>query len=228
MTQLTTNDWRTVLISTAGSTYDTVLYSRLACADPASELPLAGPCAQATTNAPGTTCNDDYMGKTTSQLVICNMPPNVPLYTWLDSKGLGGPFTLQVILSQPASLNSCPEAGNLLDGNNRTFNFTTAGKMNAFTYNPNGGNPCGDNGFNSPDAVFFIAVPQPRTYTFTAQGAGKNIVYLRSTCGGGDLACKNSNAQNVSALTVMLPAGFYYVIVDGQGGGSGPFSLNVL
>lgn len=228
VTQLTTNDWRTAVISTAGSSFDTLLYARLACADGTTELPLAGPCLQSMLSYAGTACNDDWNGLTTSQLVLCNLPPGFPIYTWLDSKGLGGAYTLDVKLSAPASLNTCAEAGNLLDGKNRTFSVDTSKKTRAFSAS---GMTCGaDNGASAPDAIFFLAVTQQRMVTLTTTAAFQNLVYFRPSCGGKDTACAASQSMNgnqVATVSAMLAPGFYFVIVDGVGGASGPITLNV-
>jgi hypothetical protein len=212
--------WRTVTLDTLGSSFDTILYSRLACGSP-TELPLAGPCPGAA--SAGTACNAPVGG--TAQLVLCNLPPGVPIYTWLDGHTLvGGDYRLTVTLGAPSSLNTCPEAGNLLDGAaGRTFSASTAGHANNFSTVLT----CGDGGVNSPDAVFFLAVPVARTVTFTTQAAFRHQVYVRSACVGPDVACSPSGATNSATVTHALSPGVWFVVVDGQSGASGAFTLAV-
>jgi hypothetical protein len=222
----TTTSWRTVTISTNGSAFDTVLYTRLTCSDPSSELPIDGPCVGGLQGTTSTACSDDAPGglNGSSQLVLCNLPPQTPYYTWIDGKtGASGEYLLTVSLGPPALLNSCASAGNLLDGNNRTFSATTAGHANTFVST----STCGDSGTSSPDATFFLAVTTARTVTFTTSAAFKHILYLRSACSGPDLACSFSGGTGTASLTHALTPGLYYVIVDGVMGASGPFTLNV-
>jgi|SRR5579883_2001298 len=218
--------WRTVTFDTAGSSYDTILYTRFTCANAASELPAAGPCAGAASS--GSACSASPNGVPgAARLVLCNLPPGVPLYTWLDSTGAGGPYQLAVTLGAPSTLNTCTDAGNLLDGNNRTFSATTVGHANNFSTSLSG---CGDGGNTSPDAVFFLAVETGRTFTFTTTATFKHELYVRAGgCNGPDLVCGASSGGGTTSAMVAptLVPGLYFVVVDGRGGATGTFTLNV-
>ena len=217
VTRLATADWRTVYLTTAGSSYDTVLYSRLTCEDPDSELPLSGPCPGALDVAGASMCNDNgvfptgpMMGKPIpmggSVLALCSLPPGVPVYTVLDGRGgggkTGGPYALDVILAPRASsLNSCAEAGNLLDGNQRSFQASTTGHANAFTSTAS----ClpGDSGSGAPDAVFFVTLTAPRTLTVSTRSNFAHVIYARrSPCNTADLGCAASVGNQATLTTV--------------------------
>ena len=63
--------------------------------------------------------------------------------------------------------------------------------------------------------------------TFTSTAAFSHVLYIRTACGGPDMAC-SASAAGSAKVTVNLGAGrLYYVIVDGQAGAAGPFSLSV-
>src|SRR5204863_7037745 len=61
VTSLTLADWRTVSFDSAGSAFDTVLYTRTTCGDPATELPLAGPCPGAVADPLALACSANAM-----------------------------------------------------------------------------------------------------------------------------------------------------------------------
>jgi len=87
---------------------------------------------------------------------------------------------------------------------------------------------CGGGG--APDTTVLWTAPSTDTWTFDLTASDRNfdtILYARDACGGTELACNDDASSLQSAITVPLTAGDSVVlVVDGEGGDSGPWTLN--
>ncbi|MEB2311313.1 MAG: putative metal-binding motif-containing protein [Sorangiineae bacterium] len=91
-----------------------------------------------------------------------------------------------------------------------------------------GGQPAG----GAPDQMLRLKLSRPRRVVLDMKGSGYDTlldVRRADTCPGTELAaaCAAGYYQDKSFLSLLLPAGEYFVQVDGYRGGSGEWSLDV-
>ena len=85
---------------------------------------------------------------------------------------------------------------------------------------------CADN--SGEDVTFVFTLNGPAHGHFVLEGAFDTVLYLRTSCTGGDIACNDDIVSTVnrnSELSVDLPAGTYYLFADGWLGEGGAFTL---
>ncbi len=215
-----TGDWQNVTIDTTGSSFDPIIYFRTQCAGTDSELPLAGPCMGADKTTQLSACSADVP----ASLVLCGLPPD-DYYLWVDSSGASGPYQLNVSLD-PVTLNSCDQAGALVM--NRGYDTTTNGHADNFK-SDGLGDCAGDDGQGSPDAVFYFRVNTPfKQLTISTSTSVPHSIYVREdSCSSPDLACGLYPMGNGTLTLSDLLPGIYFVIIDGAGGKSGPFTIKL-
>ena len=87
---------------------------------------------------------------------------------------------------------------------------------------------CG--GGTAPDVVVEFTAGSDDDYTFDTFGSSfDTVLYALDACGGAELACNDDGGGGggESELTLALVSGeTVYLVVDGFGSGSGPFTLN--
>jgi hypothetical protein len=199
--------------------YDPVLSIRAVCTseDPADEV----------------TCNE--LGPAMTIPVEAILQPGT-YFLWVDGfNGTFGAFSLQVTLSPPPvppANESCAATQPLPAFVNNTTNAT--GDLRAAVDDAAGS--CG--GMGGGDAVysFTTTAPQSVTAVLNADMSSPSytpVVYLRTTCASAapadEVSCTLGNiGADATAQVGYLPAGTYYVWVDGDGfATSGKFSLDV-
>jgi cysteine-rich repeat protein len=75
---------------------------------------------------------------------------------------------------------------------------------------------------STPEALYYVDLAEPAILSARVRGsvAGSTTVYVRGaeTCGpSADLACDTTSGMRLEAVTAEVPAGRYYVVVDGTG-----------
>ncbi|MGK4007578.1 MXAN_6577-like cysteine-rich protein [Sorangium sp. So ce1036] len=191
----------TYTLDTFGSTFDTAL-----------GVLDATSCAQLG-------CNDDNLGKQSRVRVVLEAGEAV-LIVVTGFDGAEGDFALNVA---KAALPRCPSGDEILTTVPQAISGDTALLGDGIT-------PiCGHTG--SPDAAYTFTAPAEGVYVFDTFGSAYDtLLELRDGgCDGAVLAC-NDDAQGrpQSRITERLTAGQTVVaLVDGAGGESGPFTLNI-
>ncbi|HEX5062891.1 MAG TPA: PPC domain-containing protein [Kofleriaceae bacterium] len=93
----------------------------------------------------------------------------------------------------------------------------------------------GDNGVRAPEAVYRVqlaATATLRVSTASTQTDFDTLVYVRDGCTGAEMGCDDDSGSSVEALTsdltlVNLPAGDYYIFVDGFSTNTGSADLTI-
>ena len=160
---------------------------------------------------------------------VSYLPPGT-YFIWVDGGATPGKFTLDVKLGPPPPANdtcAMPTTLPFVNGAASVSVDTT------FATDDAASNGCGGSG---PDVVytFTLAAPQLVVATVTpdAQSAAWDpVVYFRKVCGDGlpanELGCKEVGPAMATAARAILPAGTYFLWVDGFGGSFGSGSLSV-
>jgi hypothetical protein len=200
-----------VFLTTHGSDVDTVLYVR-SCSCDGEEMG----------------CNDDADGRVTSALQLPNLP-NGTYTVFVDTKGSGGSFQLDLYISPPGT------AGNRCGRPRPLATPTASGTTCGFTNDHTG--ECEFPGFESfqgPDTVYYFVVDTAGTYTFdtwTGCTDYDTSLALWETCTPSDpearLTCNDDysgnrsmcspwagNVRLQSQMSAGLSPGVYYVFVD--------------
>lgn len=208
------------------------LYTRFKCFQPASEIPGNGPCVNL---APVVGCKG---GASPVTQQMCGLPPGT-YYAFVDgvSKFDIGEYTISTLVST-ADLQSCAGAGMVYPG------FTSAGSITnintglhvapgnkAPANTPN----CGDLG-SGPDFIYFVPVPAGKTAlsakVTTLDVNFRPLVYITQVCpaqaGVNQTYCGASVNGTATTPIINTPAaGNWFVVVDGDQGTSGSFTLTV-
>lgn len=166
--------------------------------------------------------------------------PRLPAGTWYVlvenySDGVTpGAFTLAVELRDPAAgvaNDSCATAQNIpLTNGMGMVSGTTTGALNDNNASPLS---CSFASARSPDVYYSFTLTQPQdiraTLTPTMSSMLSPALSLTSTCNGtgaAELACDDTNPSQI--IGRRLPAGTYYLTVDGDSSGSaGDFDLSL-
>ncbi|RMG18596.1 MAG: hypothetical protein D6729_06835 [Deltaproteobacteria bacterium] len=138
----------------------------------------------------------------------------------ITQAALGGtPYHLEVRLRPPEPPNDRCSGAQILSENVPVEGTTAGGSDDGQTL-------CGGDG--SADVVYTFTLAQTRAVTITTQGALDAVLALRSACEDpqAELLCSDVPGD-VETLTAVLPAGSYWVWVDGYGGREGPFSIEL-
>ncbi len=215
----------TVTPTGATPTYQPVVYVRSAACSlsaAAAEVACANPA-----------------GPTAATLALVNQPADT-YYVWVDgSQDTAGPFQLQVTQAAPTpppANDTCATAQALtLTAGHVSVAGTTlqaANDNNAFDVSPT----CSPTGRQSGrDVIYSVTLTQPQdltvTVTPTAGSALHPALYVRSGSCTSQLyqdeqVCLERVGVTAATLT-RLPAGTYWIWVDGAGGTAGNFTLDV-
>lgn len=188
------------------------------------EVTVEGPATTSCATAPQQACRAlDTVLDSGTYFVVVATPPGTP-----NSYQLALTAT-PVIDVPPPSAESCDTPGALtLNANSATVNGTTVGKRHDRT---------GTCGGALGDVVYALTLGVPRQLTVTAAATSagfRPVVYLQSpTCSmSGNLSCNAAKVGTGLArlTTATLPAGQYFIWVDGIGAGggtNGSFKLDV-
>src|SRR5438128_3564244 len=214
----------------AGTTFDTVLYLR------------SGACAGGPEMAAG--CNDDACTNATGMYRASRLTPTVAAgqtyFIVVDGYGgAQGTFSLTVTPPVPTTTTTTLPGGG---GCSSAIAIpASGGTVSGATSGPSAlVGSCGSSG-TAPERVYQWTPAVSGTATIQTCGAGTTfdtVLYLRSgACAGGpemaagcnDDACTNAiGLYRASRLTPTVTAGqTYFIVVDGYGGGQGPYSLTV-
>jgi hypothetical protein len=191
-----------VVIDTAGTTWDTVL------------MLYSGGC-------PGTEINcDDDGGAGLDSLITATLGAGT-YWVVVDGygSGHGGPYTMHLDITPRG--DTCDTAVPLSLGAGRT---TATGSTAGAT----GDESCG----SGPDVWYSFTLSQQELVYLNTHGSSfDTTLALRSgSCGAGTTNCVDDSCEpgyRPSELLLSLAAGTYYVVVDGFGGQSGSYVLNV-
>ncbi len=160
-------------------------------------------------------------------------------YVWVDGADAEpGAFTLTVERFTPAANDTCAAPAQLTLSSSGTVSVAgdTSGATN--------GNDLAD---SSPscsfmaqqdgvDVVYRLDVPMAtglrvRASPLVSGGAYSPVVYVRSACDDGtaavELGCAEGSAGTAEVTLSNVAAGSYFIWVDGQDTGAGPFTLDV-
>jgi hypothetical protein len=202
-----------VFIATHGSSTDTLLYVR-SCSCTATEV----------------ACNDDADGASTSALRLPNLAPGT--YTvFVDTKSASAAtVSLDLSVTEPGSESERCGNPSVIAPGSTELSGETCGFQDDYQFRAT--DACvGESGFAN-DRVFYFYPPEAGTVTFDGCRSGHDYdsaVAIRSVCtgqsqqvacvddadcGGGRWTCGGGTRSSVSEA---LPAGLYYVIVDGYG-----------
>jgi hypothetical protein len=214
----------TVAVAPTGSspTFEPVVSVRAACADAsrAAEKGCVSPLAA-----------------TAGTQTLVNLPPGT--YTvWVDgARDTSGPFQLEVALAPPTpppANDSCaaPQALTFSSGTASVSGSTlqAANDTTGFDVTPTCSPSARQTG---RDVVYVMTLAQPQDVTLAvapAAGSTLNPVLSvrRSSCASqllaDELACAQAVGPAMATLTA-VPAGTYWIWVDGAGGTSGAFTL---
>jgi hypothetical protein len=213
VTTVTTGVLTLTVTPVAGSALTPVVSVRSACAVANSEV--AGSCAAAqAASAP-------------AQAVLTVLPPG-DWFVVVDSAGGAGGFVLDVSFSTSTGA-SCPTALSLNAA--LTAPLTVAGStvgLPAMT-----GGTCGGTGATASEFVYTFTttdVRDLRVRVDSRSGTYQPVVYLRSGCAGPQLQCATSPGGMMGPVTLdrgALPAGTYFLIVDGAANSQGPYTLSI-
>jgi hypothetical protein len=223
--KFSTAAWSNVTL-TLSADFAASLFTRLNCGDPMTEVAAGGRCAMPMSPAIPA-CQQGGMITQT----LCGLPPNMPYFTTVASpNGAGGNYTITTSVSAPLTLNDCDNAG-MLPGANFSVNGDTTGKKNNMRA-PQGTMGCGDFGATSPEQVFWVPVTTPnKNLSFTVMGKGgfQPLVYVQPGCQqvANQTLCYPANNGMVSGGINLVPTGSWFIVVDGQGGKAGQFTLTM-
>ena len=186
-----------VITVTPGTSLDAILSVRRSCGDAMSEI----------------ACVDRGSGGQADTITLQDLEPG-PLYIFVDGYDRStGTFSLRV----EERVSACGSAPMLtLDA---PMSGTTMGRPDLAS-SVCGGSMAGEQLFR---VVQTSAGPLQLDVTTMFDG----VVYIRSACSDplADVACGRVNGTSGRLIVPSLPAGTYYVFVDGFGTGSGAFSI---
>ncbi|MGK3989865.1 MXAN_6577-like cysteine-rich protein [Sorangium sp. So ce136] len=194
----------TYIFNTFGSSFDTVLQVF----DGSCSTPLR--------------CNDDADGGRQSRLTV-DMGAGQTALIAVDGRGTSsGEYVLQV--DRFAGPGTCSTAIDLGSELPLTRTGSTAGQPNSVT-------PSCAAASTAPETVFTYTAPADGSYVISTAGSTFDTVLHAHTggCGGTTLSCDDDGAgARTSRLTLPLTAGqVITIVVDGYGGVSGDFTLNI-
>lgn len=188
-------------------------------------------------------CDYNSSGAGPRSLFLGRVPAGT-YYVWVDGYGpsnaYAGAFELTATVTTPpdAPLNdTCARPERLvLDAQNRAH----ATGDTTYAHNDYSGSCGGLAGFSGRDVVFSLDVPTDAAVTATVtrdstvSPSYRPAVYIRSAICDDASAAKEklcvaaSSPYNTASASAALSAGTYYIVVDGQNGTSGAFSLDIV
>lgn len=176
-------------------------------------------------------CRSGELGCGYSGLTTGSLLPGT-YYLWVDGTS-PGPYTLTANLTRPVPGDTCLNPRTLLlsaDDAGVALGVNVTGDTYRLFSDFQGS--CG--GSTSPDLVYRLDTVAPlnlRAVVSPTWSSYQPTVYLRgASCDGGvEVACAAAPSPGTDATLMApnLPAGTWYLFVDGLGGTSGPFSLSV-
>ncbi len=113
-----------------------------------------------------------------------------------------------------------PGSGNAVDITGRWIGFSgsTQSMANDFNFGCNSG---------SREAVFRVRLTSPQLTRFSLEGSSFDTVLGVIPVSGGSSYCNDDAVGNQSRLDLSLPAGDYWVVVDGYSSGRGNYRLSM-
>ncbi len=206
------------LLPQHGSGLDPIVSIRRDCAAKSSELSGG--------------CSDAPYGSTVASFTLKTLPAGTYFIVVDGYSGTAGPFTLTVdaVTPPPPPANdtcASPEPLDLSSGHAQVTG-TTAGADNTAAGSCNGWG-------QAPDVVYSFSIASPRKLTARVTGSRglDPVVYLRSACGDAvteiPSGCALAPAGSTTATLNVgsLPAGSYFLFVDGYDASAGGFTLTI-
>jgi hypothetical protein len=205
------------LLPDSGSALDPILYVRSTCDADSAEVPNS--CAASSVGNPATVTFPRLAAGT--------------YYVWVDgAQSTKGPFSLNVTTHDPSSA----PANDVCDGEVLDLSSGSASVTEETTAaNNDTTGTCADS--SGADLVYQVTTGQPGKLTVAVapdsatSSSFKPVVYVRDLCGSAadvnELTCAHGAAgATATAVINALPAGTYYIFVDGADGTFGRFTLS--
>jgi hypothetical protein len=174
-------------------------------------------------------CDAPYSGP--AQVALSTLPAGT-YFIWVDGDlSQFGDYQLDVTLGDvvpPPANDTCsaPQVLDLASGS-----ATAQGNLQ-YAVNDTVSAVCG--GMNSPDVVYQFTTSAPKSLAVavtTTDSAFQPVVYLRKVCDGAaaadELSCNDATTTSAAFALPNLPAGTYWIWVDGLYGTFGAFDLSV-
>jgi hypothetical protein len=197
--------------TTSSSTFQPVLYLRTTCAAGQRQ------CVAATAAGGSATLNDLSL-------------PIGTYFLWIDgANNTEGPFSLAVDLTPPPVGDTCSNPKPLTFSNGPAGG-TVSDTASTLTFANDSQGSCG--GGSAPDHIYSFttnALLDLRASVSTTTSGYQPVLYLRNAaCAGAERLCTfaASAGATASLATPNLPAGTYFLWVDGGGAVGGNFTLN--
>ncbi|MEZ4372968.1 MAG: hypothetical protein R3B07_19245 [Polyangiaceae bacterium] len=173
-------------------------------------------------------CNDDT-GSSGTETFSVPVASGTTYYVVIDgySSSYSGSYNVNATITEPAANDVCPGEDLTFNGNTASVSGSTVNSTNDYA------GTCGTGGGYSPELVYHFVAPTTGSYTATLTGSSSydSVLYVRSgTCGSGaELDCADDRASGgTETVTFNATANTdYWVFVDGYGGKSGTFTLNI-
>lgn len=173
-------------------------------------------------------CNDDA-GSSGTETITVPVVSGTTYYLVIDgySSSYSGSYSVNATVAEPAANDVCPGEDLTFSGNTASVSGSTVNSTHDYA------GSCGTAGGYSPDLVYHFVAPTSGSYTatLTASSSYDSVLYVRSgTCTGGtELDCADDGASGgTETVTFNATANTdYWVFVDGYGGKSGTFTLNL-
>jgi len=192
-----------VTIDTNGSSFDTTLYIQ------------SGSCG-----GPVVECDDDD-GSGLQSMITRTLDPGT---YWVVVDGYSssyyGAYTLNVSISPVGAGDTCPSTLT------HSWPGTAVGSTTAYLNDYSSWSCQSSSG--GPDVVYQLPLGVAATVTIDTIGSGFDTVLALLDSGCSEIDCDDDGAgYPESRIITSLAAGTYYIVVDGYGGASGSYVLNV-
>ncbi|MCA9639373.1 MAG: hypothetical protein KC492_01735, partial [Myxococcales bacterium] len=188
-----------------------------------SEISLSTTCGES-----DLICNDDT-GSSGTETFSVPVTSGTTYYLVIDgySASYSGSYNVNATITEPPANDVCPGQDLTFSGNTASVTGSTVDSTHDYA------GTCGTGGGFGPELVYHFVAPATGSYTatMTASSSYDPVLYVRSgSCAGGtQLDCADDGASGSGeSVTFSATANAdYWVFVDGYGGKSGTFTLNI-
>ncbi len=199
----------TAYLPSAGTNFNSILYSRSACGTPSAEL----------------SCHDNDAGVGAGEVITTWLEPGEIVYVFVDTGGASvGDYELVLDLSRGGVCDDVVPI--TVEG---TKPLKLQGRISSLSNDANA-NGCNGEGAG-PDAVYGFTFTESATYQFDLEtSAFDSVTHIRTSCleTTSEIACNSPTGTDDSSLSISGSANqtrFYWV--DSLGQESGPYSITL-